>query len=49
MVDGKIKLGIDILTNRMASLSQPGEAFLNVILEHFKPELQEISGIGLSG
>lgn len=49
MVDGKIKLGIDILTNRMASLSQPGEAFLNVILEHFRPELQEISKIGISG
>jgi hypothetical protein len=49
MADGKIKLGIDILTNRMASLSKPGEAFLNVIQEHFGSEVQEISLIGVSG
>jgi len=39
VVDGEIKLGIDILTNKKISQSPLVEAFLNVIREHFNLEI----------
>jgi len=43
VVDGVIKLGIDILTNRKISLSPLVEAFLNIIREHFNIEILDLN------